>query len=191
MDYAYELKNLLRPLGIYDLDSGAGAAELDCIGREMDRIFSALETAERDANPLTATADGLKPWETLLPFTPASRTENDRRRAVAALLQIDGGSFTPDGINRTIIGCGICAAVRETGVPMTVEVTFPKTRGVPENFSELQERLEQILPCHLAAEYVFAFCTWLELEDLFESWQVLNRSSISWEELQQLGGTEP
>ena len=190
MDYAYELKNLLRPLGIYDLDSGAGASELECIGGELDRIFSMLETAEQNANPLTAAVSGLQPWEALLPFAPASLTANDRRQAIAALLRIDGCSFTPDGLNRTIAGCGIRAVVRETAVPMTVEVSFPENRGVPEGFEELKVRLEQILPCHLEVEYAFAFCLWRELEGLFAAWKKLEAAALSWEELQRLGGQE-
>ena len=190
MDYAKELKDLLRPLGIYDLDSGAGAEELNCIGGIMDEICEMLEQGESDANPLTAGPAGLEPWENLLPFVPASLTETDRRRAVAALLQIDGCSFTAEGLNRTLAGCGIRAVAEETETPMTVRVTFPGNRGVPAGFDRLQTRIEQILPCHLAVEYVFLFCTWAELEALFSAWAELDAAAPEWDELQRMGGEE-
>ena len=188
MDYAKELKDLLRPLRIYDLDSGVGAAELDCIGSAMDGIFDVLEQAETDMNPLTATASRLRKWELLLPFVPASLTAEDRRGAVAALLRIDDCSFTCAGINRTLAGCGIPAEVTETDTPMTVGVSFPANRGVPEGFDELQARIEQILPCHLAVEYIFIFCKWHELETLFSTWQALDSRTLAWDALQRLGG---
>ena len=190
MDYAKELKELLRPLGIYDLNSGAGAEELNCIGGMMDEICEALEQGENDASPLTAGSAGLELWESLLPFAPVSLTEADRRRGVAALLQIDECSFTAAGINRTLAGCGIRAVAEETATPLTVRVTFPENRGVPAGFERLQVRIEQILPCHLAVEYVFLFCTWAELEALFSAWAELDAAAPEWDELQRMGGEE-
>ena len=188
MDYAKELKDLLRPLRIYDLNSGVGAAELNSIGAELDGIFDLLEQAEENVNPLTADTDRLGQWERLLPFAPASLTTGDRRRAIAALLQIDGSSFTVAGINRTLAGCGIRAAVTETGTPMTVAVSFPKNRGVPEGVDDLKARIEQILPCHLAAEYVFVYCCWQELEALIHTWRALDLRALDWDALQRMGG---
>ena len=71
MDYANELKELLRPLGIYDVSEGAGAAELDAVGAQLTDVWDFLEQAERESTPMTAEGDGLAAWERLLPFAPA------------------------------------------------------------------------------------------------------------------------
>lgn len=189
MDYASALKDLLRPLGIYAVDTGAGGAELDCIGTALNRIGAALETAEREALPLTAEGRGLSAWEALLPFAPESPAAADRRRALAALLRIDGGGFTLAAVNDTIAGCGIRAVVEETGTPQTVKVSFPSNRGIPAGFPGIRARIEQILPCHLDVEYVFLFVTWLELEALFPVWSALNGVG-DWQTLERSGGEE-
>jgi len=188
MDYAAELKELLRPTGLYAVDRGLCAAELDSIGGELDDIWKTLETAETESNPNTAEGTGLKAWDELLPFVPSSKKLTDHRRAICALLRIDGMSFTRAAINDTLAGCGIRAVAEETATPMTVKVSFPADRGVPENFEELRQRIEQILPCHLAVEYGFIYVTWAELERIFASWTALETEKLSWTALERCGG---
>ena len=188
MDYAALLKALLRPLGLYAVDTGIGGAELDCIGAELDRAYAALERAEQNASPLTADADGLRRWESLLPFAPLSRTIEERRAAVAALLRIDGTSFTLAALNSTLAGCGIPAVVRETETPQQLSVRFPGTRGAPQDFGALKEKICQILPCHLEIVYELYYLFWLELETLYPRWSALNAARPAWEALERQGG---
>ncbi len=190
MKYAEELRKILQPLGIYDL-GGASGAELDAVGAELDGVYALLIAAEREAMPLTAEDEGLAVWEALLPFVPAYLTAADRRRAIAALLRIDGCSFTVDAINGTLAGCGIRARAEETGTAMTVRITFPYNRGEPEGLEALKARIEQILPCHLAAEYRFLYVTWEELEALFPTWEALELGAADWQTLERSGGEAP
>ena len=188
MDYAEELRGLLRPLGIYDVESGIGGAELGAIGRELTAVWDALETAEREATPLTAEDSGLAAWEALFPFVPRWQTTEDRRRAIAALLRIDGTGFTPAQLNAALAGCGIRAHVEESEEPMTVLVSFPDCRGEPEDFELLRWRIEQILPCHLDMVYVFLYVTWAEMEALFAAWSAVQAAGESWQALECTGG---
>ena len=188
MDYAEELRELLRPLGIYDVDSGISGAELGAVGGELTDIWTALEAAECEALPVTAESAGLSAWEALLPFVPHWLTTADRRRAISALLQIDGASFTAAALNKTVAGCGIRAVVEETNVPMTVQVSFPYNRGVPDDFDELRWRIEQILPCHLNVTYYFIYATWEELEAIFATWADAEDTVENWREIERVGG---
>ena len=48
--YGAFLKNLLEPLGVYDLRDGSlNAAELAALGEALDRVNARLEHAEREA----------------------------------------------------------------------------------------------------------------------------------------------
>lgn len=181
MDYVSELKELLRPLGIYDVDQGTGAAELTALGQEMNRCLELLTAAERESNPLTAEGAGLENWEALLPFVPVRRSLRDRRNAIAALLRLDGAGFTLAGINSALAGCGARARAVESEKPMTVAVSFPGDRGIPEDFELLRQRIELLLPCHLAVEYRFIFPTWLALEAAFPTFP----SGLTWRELER------
>lgn len=188
MDYAEELRGLLRPLGIYDVDSGIGGAELGAIGDALTGVWAALEAAEREANPVTAQGEGLAAWEALLPFTPQWMTTADRRRAIAALLQIDGAAFTTAALNATVAGCGIRGVVVECGTPMTVQVSFPYNRGEPDDFELLKWRIEQILPCHLHVTYLLVYAKWAELEALLASWAAVEAAAENWRALERVGG---
>ena len=186
MNYTEELRKLLRPLKLYDVDGGLGGAELAAEGMALDGDYASLTETETEFSPATASGYGLDRWEELFPFIPAYRTIADRRRAIAALLRIDGASFTPDAINDTIAGCGIRAVVTETETPMTVSVSFPYNRGEPDDLEDLRERIEQIIPCHLDVEYVFVFVLWWELEALFTCWAEVEAAAESWRELERL-----
>jgi len=188
MDYVSHLKELLHPLGIYDVDTGAGAAELTAVGNALNVVWSALETAQQESSPVTALSAGLTAWEALLPFHPAWRTTAQRQAAVCALLRIDSGSFTPAALNGTLAGCGIRAVAEETATAMTVRVSFPDDRGVPEGFETLSRHIEEILPCHLAVEYFFLFVTWVQMETLFATWADTEADGLMWKEIERLGG---
>ena len=188
MDYAEELRGLLRPLGIYDVDGGIGGAELGAIGDALTSVFAALETAERESNPMTAEDTGLTAWEALLPFVPHWITLADRRRAISALLRIDGCGFTKAALNAAIAGCGIRAVVEECEEAMTVRVSFPYNRGEPDDFERLRWRIEQILPCHLAVNYLFIYARWAEIEVLFANWTALEAAVENWRAVERVGG---
>jgi len=184
VSYARYLRELLAPLRIYDLENGAGAAELDAAGTLMDALLDELLVQERESCPATATDYGLSRYEELLPYTPAYITPEDRRNALHALLRIDGCSFTPTDLQNTVAGCGIEAVVQETDTPFTVEVHFPQNRGIPEDFPQIRSRIEQILPCHLEVVYVFIYFLWHELETHLLTWAQLEESVKSWKELE-------
>lgn len=188
MGYANYLKDLLRPLRLYELDRGPGAAELNAIGSEMDELAAALDSAMAEALPPTATESGLAAYESILPYRPCWPTLDDRRRAVSALLGIDGSSFTLAAVNATLHGCGIRAEAEETGSPSLLRVAFPGNRGMPPDFAELCARIEAILPCHLDVVYFLVFISWAALERLWPTWGELDDAQLTWDELERLGG---
>ena len=181
MGYADYLKDLLRPLRLYELDSGAGGAELECEGAALDAVCAELERVLGEGIVASARDAGLSAYEGILPFVPSYVTAEDRRRAVEALLRIDMRSFTCADLNGTISGCGIRAHVEETGTSQTVLVSFPFNRGVPDGFDELRRRIEQILPCHLGVEYFFARILWRQVAEWFASWAQLEARCPTWD----------
>lgn len=186
MGYRDFLAELLEPLGIYDLTSGAGAAELELIGEKLDEIFSELAELEEEILPLTAGDYGLLSYESLFPYRTVFTSSEDRRRAVMALMRIRNGCFTPETIAATIAGCGVNAQVRESEKAMTVEVSFPDNWGIPEGIEALKERVESILPCHLAIEYVYLYSDWGRIMEAAGTWQQIEALCPTWKELEIL-----
>lgn len=184
MGYFEHLKQLLQSLRLYDLNVGAGRAELNALGKEMDRHQAALDKLEREAIASTADDYGLGMYEAIMPFVPAYQLAEERRRAISALMRIDDMSFTLAALNDTVAGCGIEAELREGEESGTVVVSIINSRGVPEDFSHIQRRIEQILPCHLEPVYKFIYTTWSELMSCIKSWNEISSAGLNWREME-------
>lgn len=179
MKHAECLRELLRPLGVYNLEAVFNGGELDAQGEALDKIMAWLEEVQRESSLTSAEGWGLEKVASLLIRRPVASSPQKMAAALAALLRIGGDSFTLDAINDTISGCGVPAVVKERGKGL-VSVSFPGVAGEPANFSELKKIIEDILPTHLGIEYDFWYLTWRELEANFHSWKEIEDPGFSW-----------
>lgn len=185
MRCARYLKDLLKPLGVYRLDVGVGAAELESAGAALDGALDWLEALERESLIPTAEGEGLEIIESLLTHRPVTNTLTRRREALAALLRVGGDSFTLGAINDNLAGCGLNTVASETSTPGMVEVRFPFVPGIPEGFDVMKQIIEDILPAHLYVVYVFWYITWDVMENRFDNWKAAEDMGLSWEELEK------
>ena len=146
-------------------------------------LYRQEETAEREAVTATAEQQGLSRREALFLHRPAAVTAEERRAAIAALLQIDGDSLTPSAINLTLQGCGIKAWAQEMGHGQ-LRVLFPEVAGVPEEFDQIRTIILEILPCHLAVEFYFRYLTWEECERAAFTWEMVEAENHTWDSFQ-------
>lgn len=175
------LVDLLQPLGVYDLRAGtANRGELAAYGGQLDGVWDGLDHTAREMVLATAEDLGLEKVEGLLPYRPVCTTPEERRQALAALLRINGDSFTLPAINDTLAGCGINAKAAETGRPGYVEVSFPDVAGIPQGFDRLRAIIEEILPCHLEITYVFWYNSWADLRDGLATWGGVQATGLTW-----------
>lgn len=182
--YEEFLQQLLAPLGVYDLSaSSINGAELYALGRGLDRTGGRLEYMEREALAATAEDEGLSRREALFARRPVAVTPQERRLAIAALLQIDGDSLTPDAIDRTIRGCGIRARAVEVDTGH-LRIIFPKTAGIPAEFEQIRKIILDILPCHLEVEFYFRYLTWAECERAGYTWAEIEAAKHTWDTFQ-------
>ncbi len=185
MSGAQDLKQLLRPLGVYRLENSFFAAELDSMGSALDALEQRLEEVQREMLPDTARGDGLDRLAALFQSKPEAEDAQGLAQALAALLRIGDDSFTLDAINSTVAGCGLDAVVTETGVNQ-VAVLFPKVRGIPRNFARVQENVEDILPAHVGIEYRFWYQTWGEVNSYGLTWRAVEERGMTWYEFEIL-----
>ena len=178
--YAQYLKDLLRPLRVYELEGTANGGELDAQGAALDAVMARLEDTQKEMLMSTAEGRGLEAIEALLARKPVADSLKRRREALAALLRIGGDSFTLAAINDTISGCGVNARVEETDQAGTVEVSFPQVPGIPPNFEEIRVIIEDIIPAHLIIRYHYWYLTWQQLEQKFSCWQDIEDKNLTW-----------
>lgn len=181
MNYEEHLAALLQPLGVYDLRVGTlNRGELAAYGAQLDEAKAELDKTAQEMNLTTATDFGLEQIEALLPYRPVCQTVQQRRAALAALLRISGDSFTPEGINGTLSGCGLNTVAVETGRPNEVEIRFPDVMGIPDGFERMKVIIEEILPSHLGITYVFWYNSWAELGRRHYTWGRMAATGLSW-----------
>lgn len=179
--YEQFLINLLAPLGVYDLSVGSvSEAELYALGRGLDFAAGRLDYAEQEGLAATALDEGLRRREDLFARRPAASTAEERRAAIAALLQIAGDSLTPEAIDRTIRGCGIRAKAIEMG-DGNLRIVFPDTPGVPAEFEQIRKIILDIIPCHLGVDFFFRYLTWEVCEAAGYTWAAVEAAGHTWE----------
>ena len=183
MSGAGEMKELLRPLGVYDLEGPFLTGELAAMGAALDGVQGELEDTETELIPLTAQSWGLEQIGALLPRRPVADTAAELGKAIAALLRIGGDSFTPAAIQDALRGCGAVCRVTE-GQPGHVTVSFPGIPGIPAGFGEMQKIIEDILPAHVLAEYDFWYITWAQLEKKLPTWKAIEEKNLTWTQLE-------
>ena len=181
MAYSEYLKQLLRPLGIYDLSPGSlSAGELEALGAGLDSAEQAIDYAEQEGSLPTATGEGLDLWESLFASAPVHYSTELRRAAIAALLRIGGDSFTLSAINDTISGCGVRALALEKENFGYIRVIFPEVAGIPEDFARIRTIILDIIPCHLDVEFYFRYLTWAECHAYGYTWAIVHQREYTW-----------
>lgn len=186
MSHKDYLRQLLEPLGVYDLEAPCNGGELDAQGEALDGAADWLEEVRRESDLCTAQTWGLERVAQLLVRRPVALDPRRMARSLAALLRIGGDSFTLEAINDAIAGCGINARAAETYEPGTVEVYFPEVAGIPAEFPEISRIIEDILPAHVTIRYVYWYVTWAELEEKVSCWQDIEDLALTWESLEKL-----
>lgn len=187
MNCTDRLTQLLRPLGVYNWESGIfQRAELAAQGSALDGCEAQLEKIEREMSLATAEDEGLTAVEALLTCRPVADSLQRRREALQALLRIGGDSFTLAGVNDNLAGCGLNALAEETERPGYIQVSFPEVPGIPDGFEGMRKIIEEIVPCHLDIEYVFWYITWAMMETRFGTWAGVEAGGYDWETLEKL-----
>lgn len=160
MGYGEYLRELLRPLHVYDLSPESfSGGEIEALGAAMDDAFAALQRHFRESLVMTAEDDGLAAMESLFPFMATEADAQRRRKALSGFLQISGDSFTAKAMNECLgaIGTSCRAEAADGG---EIAVSFPGVPGRPAPWSEKKRIIESILPCHLQPRYDFWWNTW-------------------------------
>lgn len=175
-----------EPMRVYRTERGTlSGGELYAAGAVLDEADGAMEYAEQEGLLQTAEGEGLARREKLFSRCPVSVSTALRREAIAALARINADSFTLDAINSTLSGCGIKALAEETEKKGTVKVWFPNTVGVPDEFSQVESIILDIIPCHLLVEFYFRYLTWLECERVGFTWQSVEDTHHTWESFEK------
>ena len=182
MSCADHIRQLLKPLQVYDLEGKINGTSLDVKGEALDAVQAVLTELERELDLTTAEDWGLEQWKGLFAMLPAAPDAEQMRKSIWALQRIGPAGFTVQAIRDTLEGCGLQVEVTEVGAGK-VRLRFPKVAGEPEDYEKLRANIEAILPAHVEAEYVLNYLTWESMESLRWTFRILN--SLTWDRVEK------
>lgn len=156
MGYTAYLQKLLRPLGVYDLESSsASGGELAALGEAMDTFFSHAQILQQEGLPVTASGEGLLFWEQLLPLPAPEGSVELRRQRILGLCALGGQGLSAAALEATLAACGVECRVEEELETRSAIISFPGVTGEPPQFEDKKRVIESVLPCHLSVCYRF------------------------------------
>lgn len=71
--------------------------------------------------------------------------------------------------------------IKENCSEYTIVIIFSE-KGKPNNFNEIQEAVNEVIPAHIKAEYEFIKNTWLDIREKLSIWN--NTSALIWDNIQ-------
>ena len=178
MSHARYLKELLEPIGIYDVNANFNGGELEAVGQALDQVMAQLDDMQREMSLVTAESWGLRYIADALAVAPVVDDTREYAEAMARLLRIGGDSFTVSAIADTIKGCGVLAHVAEGETLGKLVVTFPNVAGIPNGFDEIKKIIVGILPAQVEVFFDFWYRFWEILETLGTTWT--DAQSCTW-----------
>lgn len=72
--------------------------------------------------------------------------------------------------------------VTQTPANYLITIQFVDTAGVPTSVDTLQAVVRELLPAHLAVEYIYRYLRWVELDNFAMTWSVLDAKEYTWDE---------
>lgn len=183
MSCAENLRDLLSPLGIYRWEGSFQWGELQSAGAALDAVAEELGHLQREMDLTRAEDTGLAALCSLLGREYSVQEPEKLREILAAVLRIHSGSITLEALQDALRGCGIQAELEEAGDGVNLTVAFPRLIGPGEDWPQVQDFLETVLPCHVGVQYRFRSMNWSVLEETWPTWTALEAGVARWSEI--------
>lgn len=184
MGYADYLKQMLKPLGVYNLSSGYGEAEIDAIGTMLDGVDSEMENALENAAFYAVSEEALKKLEELFPILVFGDSDARRLEAVKEFSRVNDGWSSVSSLQKQLDACGLSVEISEGDEKFTVDLNFDNVRG--ELTAQETEVVQSIMPAHVMLNYICGGLTWDRAEELFPTWEDFDSCGLTASEMMKL-----
>ncbi|CAH1212330.1 hypothetical protein PAECIP111893_03521 [Paenibacillus plantiphilus] len=154
-------------------------------GEELDTVAAEVERLPQQFHPETATT-AMPLWERELGIPQDAGKPLDQRRSVVISKMRGSGTVTRAMIENVAVAYDKGEVeVSEDTENYKVMVTFISTRGVPANLSDIRKAILDIMPAHLAVEFIFTYLTFGELDESGMTFGDIEAAGITFEQLEK------
>ena len=184
MGFADYIKNMLRPMGVYRLDRGYGASEIEAIGDSLDKINALLTMHLVGCNLKESSGDYLSKIESLFPIVNFADGESERRENVLTLMMVNENFSDKASLEKILSACGLKAEICETDEKFVLELHFEDIRG---ELSDTEAQVcKSIMPAHTVLKFICDGLTWDSAEARFPTWDDFDNCGLTAHELVKL-----
>ena len=150
---------------------------------EVSRLNASINDLLAQFNVATATW-GLREWERIAGIAiDESKPLGERRSVVIARLR-GAGVVTVEHVENVAEAFqGGDVEVIERYADYTIVIKFISSFGVPANLSDLTDLLRELIPAHLAIEYVFKFVTYDMVKGDYATYDTLLATGFTYDDL--------
>lgn len=78
--------------------------------------------------------------------------------------------------------------VDDSSAAYTVVIIFNDVMGVPANLDDFYAAINEVMPAHLAVDFVFRYLTWDMYEGYNRAWDEWEAVNVTWDELEVYDG---
>lgn len=150
-------------------------SELYCF---LNHIFSEMFVLESSSN--------LHLYEKEFGLTE-NKTLSDELRREIIIAKMRGTATTTKELIKNVAVAFSNGEVEiiEENEKYTIKIKFIGSKGIPSNIDEFKKAITQIIPAHLAIDYIFTYLTWDEFDGYNKSWNDWDKLNLSWDKLQE------
>lgn len=139
-------------------------------GNKLTELYAKINDMFNQFFVNTAT-HGLDDWEEFIGittdanYTTAERIEKIKSRMILNYQTIPTSQF--DKIMDTYYQCNVTEDFNNS----SVNITVLGIRGIPPKINDMIKDAEDLLPCHLAYNFIYTYLTWYEIEATDIKWE--------------------
>lgn len=153
-------------------------------GLEIDRCIDESGMILSEAFIMSASENRIAEWERWLDLPP-NGTLDDRRLAVLAYFQVIS-KLTRESI-KTLVSVLYDGArtspFLEDSTLRIIIFPLPEKANDTLDLTRLTKQLEKRKPCHITLDVQRGYCTWGDIKENFNGWDLAKAKFKSWEEM--------
>ena len=178
-----DMKARMEPLKIYSPSAPNLDTELRVYAREIELLYTELDSMFAERFIDTAEDIGLAVYEELFgPVRSEVRTE-DRRRMLKLRMNLGEGDFTPAGISRALDSLGLSYSISEFPELNRVNITAVTEIYTPAEQAFIEREISKIIPAHLEFQITFNTLTWTQLDAMDRSFSAIDGEDLTWKQM--------
>ncbi|MEW4281755.1 putative phage tail protein [Priestia megaterium] len=183
-DVYYDMKEYM-PTYYQDIREAMRIIEAEA--REFSRVRAQVNKV-LDQYFVNSSDVALDRWERVLGITyDKNRSLDARRQFINAKLR--GAGTTTLALLDNVVDSFCKADLTERATENAVTIKTTGRRGIPPNFADIKESVNDVIPAHIVPDFEFTYVPWHEIEE--SAMQFDDLSGFRWEKLEVSYPLEP